>query len=73
MCGGTIQTNWALVLRSLLLGNTDPKIALTGSSSSKVMIKATLFRIKQTQYPHEGEPRDYNIDHFIHLRVAVEI
>ena len=25
------------------------------------------------QHSHEGEPRDYNTDHLIHLRVAAEI
>ena len=47
-CGGTAQINWAWVLRSLLLGNADPKMALTGSSSSEASIKATLFQDQQT-------------------------
>ena len=45
-----------------------PKMALTGSSSSEASIKATLFQDQQTTVT-EGEPRDYNTEHFIHLRV----
>ena len=45
-----------------------PKLALTGSSSSEASIKPRYSRIGR-QHSHEGEPRDYNTEHFIHLRV----
>ena len=60
------------MLRSLLLGNIDPKVALTGSSMSEASIKDTLTG-SHRQHSLEGEPKDYNTDHFIHLRVAAEI
>ena len=71
VCGGTTQNNWVRVYYSLLLGNADPNIALTGSSSSEASIKATLIWTHR-QHSHESEPRDYNIDHLIYLRVAAE-
>ena len=45
-----------------------PKSALTGSSSSEASIKPRYSRISR-QHSHEGEPRDYNTEHFMHLRV----
>ena len=45
-----------------------PKLALSGSSSSEASIKPRYSRISR-QHSHEGEPRDYNTEHFIHLRV----
>ena len=55
---------------SLLLGNADPNIALTGSSSSEASIKATLTGSHRL-HSHEGEPKDYDTEHLIHLRVIV--
>ena len=72
-CGGTTQINWAWVLRSLLLGNADPK---KWHSLVVPRVKSRLkprFLGSNRQHPHEGEPRDYNTDHFIHLKVAAEI
>ena len=45
-----------------------PKLALTGSSSSEASIKPRYTKISK-QHSHEGEPRDYNTEHLIHLRV----
>ena len=47
-----------------------PKLALTGSSSSEASIKPRYTKISK-QHSHEGEPRDYNTEHLIHLRVIV--
>jgi len=44
-----------------------------GNSSSKVLIKVTLSGIETNNNSHEGEPREYNTEHFLHLRVAVKI
>ena len=47
------------------LSYADTKIALTGSSLSEALIKATLIG-SYKQHSHEGEPKDYNTNHSIH-------
>ena len=68
-CGGTTQTNWARVHWSLLLGNSDPNRHAPVVPRVKPRLKPRYSRISR-QHSHEGEPRDYNTEHFIHLRVV---
>ena len=71
-CGGTTQNYWARVHWSLLLSNSDPNCHSPVVPRVKPRLKPRYSRISR-QHSHEGEPRDYNTEHFIHLRViAVE-
>ena len=65
-CGGTTQNK-----RSLLLGNFDPKLHAPAVPRVKPRLKP-LFQDQNRQHLHEGEPRDYNTDYLIHLRVAAK-
>jgi hypothetical protein len=63
------QNYWARVHWSLLLSNSDPNWHSPVVPRVKPRLKPRYSRISK-QHSHEGEPRDYNTEHFIHLRVV---
>jgi hypothetical protein len=69
-CDGTTQDKLGPGARIIVARQLWPQTALTGRVRSRLKPH---FLGSNRQHSHEGEPREYNTDDFIHHRVAAEI